>query len=86
MAAKRKKPDFEDDGRTIADMNVEGMPWYHRSQTDLPGGSSSPREPMTREEQRIYTWAAVRAGLLIVLVFALVFFLFLLFCDFIWLR
>ena len=86
MAAKRKKPDFEDDGRTIADMNVEGMPWYHRSLTDQPGGSSASREPMTREEQRIYTWAAVRAGLLIVLVFALVFFLFLLFCDFIWLR
>ena len=26
--AKKKKTKFVDDGRTIADMNVEGMPWY----------------------------------------------------------
>jgi hypothetical protein len=25
---KTKLKDIEDDGRTIADMNVEGMPWY----------------------------------------------------------
>ena len=28
MAKNKKKPSFIDDGRTIADMNVEGMPWY----------------------------------------------------------
>lgn len=26
MAKNKKKPSFIDDGRTIADMNVEGMP------------------------------------------------------------
>lgn len=84
MASRRNAPDPEDDGRTIADMNVEGMPWYHRSPSEPSEGSQLPREPMTREEQRIYTWAAVKAGLLIVLVFALVFFLFLCFTDFVW--
>ncbi len=84
MVSRRNVPDPEDDGRTIADMNVEGMPWYHRSPSDSTEGSRISREPMTREEQRIYTWAAVKAGLLIVLVFALVFFLFLCFTDFIW--
>ena len=34
MEKKRREDAFEDDGRTIADMNVEGMPWYHRSQSD----------------------------------------------------
>ena len=84
MANYRKIPDPEDDGRTIANMNVEGMPWYHRTQSDLPESDPSQPSQMTKEELRIYTWAAVKAGLLIVLVFAVVFFLFLLFCDFIW--
>lgn len=25
---KKKKPKFEDDGRTVVDMNIEGTPWY----------------------------------------------------------
>ena len=84
MAIRRNDLDPEDDGRTIADMNVDGMPWYHRSQPGIPDGNQGRQEPMTREEQRIYTWAAVKAGLLVVLVFAVIFFLFLLFCDFVW--
>ena len=28
---KKKKEKFTDDGRTIADMNVEGMPWYNQT-------------------------------------------------------
>ena len=86
METKRKKEDFEDDGRTIVNMNVEGMPWYHRPSIDANGDSGRKPEPMTREEQRMYTWAAIKAGLLIVLVFALVFGLFIAFCDFVWFR
>lgn len=26
--SKKKKEDFYDDGRTVSNMNVEGMPWY----------------------------------------------------------
>ena len=85
MKKKRREDVFEDDGRTIADMNVEGMPWYHRAQADTSEAGDR-REPMTKEEQRMYTWAAIKAGLLIVLVFAVVFGLFIAFCDFIWFR
>ena len=39
---------------------------------------------MTREEQRAYTWAAVKSALLITLVFGGVFAAFIAFCQFIW--
>ncbi len=82
---KRKRDDFEDDGRTIVNMNVEGMPWYHRTD-ETPGEETGEHYQMTKEEERLYTWAAVKAGLLIVLVFAVVFGLFIAFCDFVWFR
>ena len=71
-----------DDGRTIVNMNVEGMPWYRRGQngSEESGSASS----MTDEEVRMYRFAAVKAGLLIALVFGAVFFLFIAFCDFVW--
>lgn len=34
MAKKKEKPQYYDDGRTIVDMNVEGMPWYNPNRTD----------------------------------------------------
>lgn len=82
---RRKRPiDPDDDGRTIVDMNVEGMPWYvpreRRPEADQG------KEPLTREELRMYKWAAVKAGLLIVLIFALVFGIFIAFCDYVWFR
>ncbi len=81
---KRRRTDPEDDGRTIVPMNVEGMPWY----MERPEGQDDqgPHTPMTKEELRTYTWAAVRAGLLIVLIFGLAFFLFIAFCDFVWFK
>ncbi len=82
---KRREEAPEDDGRTIAKMNVEGMPWY-----TPPGPGTGMNQgdgpEMTREERRAYVWAAVRSGLLIFLVFAVVFFLFLLFCTNVWFR
>ena len=84
MKRDRETEDFEDDGRTIVNMNVEGMPWYHRSMDDRGSANPNGQPQMTPEEQRMYTWAAVKSGLLIVLVFALVFGLFIAFCDFVW--
>ena len=84
MADKKRRDELpEDDGRTIARMNVEGMPWYTPESPDAQPKTENSRE-MTREERGAYIWAAVRAGLLILLVFAVVFFLFLLFCTKIW--
>ncbi len=88
---KDDKNSAADDGRTIADMNVEGMPWY------LPGEEKGPavkeREnsafsapSMTDEELKSYRWAAVKAGLFVALVFGGAFALFLAFCDFVWFR
>ena len=82
---QRPRDGMEDDGRTIASMNVEGMPWYVPGRADAPEATPESAR-MTREERRAYIWAAVRSGLLILLVFALAFFLFLLFCDFVWFR
>ena len=77
----------DDDGRTIANMNVDGMPWYDERlesrQDDVPGANHYQMSP---EEQRMYTWAAIKTGLLVVLVFAVVFGLFIAFCDFVWFR
>ena len=73
-----------DDGKTIVNMNVDGMPWYYRKQERPIPGEGSYR--MTREEQRAYRWAAVKAGLAVALVFGVVFGLFIAFCDFIWFR
>ena len=73
-----------DDGKTIVNMNVEGMPWFIRDAKRSPEGEGAYR--MTPEELRTYKWAAVKAGLLVVLVFAVVFGLFIAFCDFVWFR
>ena len=71
-----------DDGRTVADMNVDGMPWYVRKTALSEEGST----PMTKEQLRTYRWAAIKAGLLLVLIFGVVFALFLAFCDFVWFK
>ena len=83
--AKRPAPlPPDDDGETIVDMNVEGMPWYIRK-SDTPK-STGPHYEMTKEESRAYTWAAVKTGLLVALIFGAVFAAFIAFCDFVWFR
>ena len=41
-----------DDGKTIVNMNVDGMPWYYQRQERPISGEGSYK--MTREEQRAY--------------------------------
>lgn len=84
---KNKYIDEYDDGGTIADMNIDGMPWYVRrryksrdEQNDADG------QQLTKEQMRVYKWAAIKAGLVMILVFAFVYFLFIAFCDFVWFR
>lgn len=76
-----KKDDFEDDGRTIADMNVDGMPWYEPNRRDP---ESTEKIELSREEQRWMIGGALKAALLVGAVFGIVYFLFLLFCTKIW--
>ena len=85
MAGKRKLHD-DDDGRVIANMNVDGMPWYQRSERQMWGRSkhSSDFSDLTKEETREIVKGALKASLLIAGIFILAMLLFILFCLYIW--
>ena len=79
-----KKQYDDDDGRTIANMNVEGMPWHRPEQ---PSDSHEDEKiQLTPAETRAAIWGALKAALLVAGIFALGFFLFILFCDTVWFR
>ncbi|MBR6220146.1 MAG: hypothetical protein IKQ80_06270 [Clostridia bacterium] len=77
-----------DDGRTIVDMNVEGMPWYapKRPGPAGEGGAERPESRMTRAENLMFTWGALKAALLVVGVMCAGMALFVLFCQFVWFK
>jgi hypothetical protein len=81
----KNKFDAEDDGRVIAPMNVDGMPWYlnHGKQSD-ENPSSNIKEQLTPSQRRAFMFGVLKAILLIFSVYFLVFFLFLLFCSKVW--
>jgi len=83
MKAKKNNNDIEDDGRVISPMNVEGMPWYTPNKTHK---SSSDNKPLSKREGRSYMFSALLASLLVGAVFALVFFLFIMFSVHVWLK
>lgn len=76
------KPYEQDDGRVIANMNVEGMPWYTPAQPEATGSGMM----LSKQEARIAMWGALRAGLTIAAVFSAAMVLFTLFCTHVWLR
>lgn len=86
MAKKKREQYEEDDGEPIADMNVDGMPWYIRRRYKTAVEQDDPDNALTKEQMRVYRWAAIKAGLLIIAVFGLAYFLFIAFCDFVWFR
>ena len=84
-----------DDGRTIANMNVEGMPWYTPGETSKEPAQDSQETKknryetgpaMTGLESRYYTWGALKAALLVVGVICAGIILFILFCTKVWFR
>lgn len=80
----KKHEKFVDDGRTIANMNVEGMPWYNPSRGEEK--KSAPLKDLTRGETWAILWGILKAAMLVVLVFAVVFTLFILFTYYVWLK
>lgn len=92
---KSRLPDG-DDGRTIANMNVDGMPWYSPredagTEPDADGQKTrkDPKEngfPLTKRETRYYTWGALKAALLVTGVLCAGIVLFVLFCVYVWFR
>ncbi len=78
-----KRREFEDDGHTVANMNVEGFSWYRPEQTD---GMPKPQSEWTGDQTRAAIGGILKAALLICAIFAAGYFLFILFCDKVWLR
>lgn len=63
-----KKQYADDDGHVIANMNVEGMPWYSEGKPfTAEGGGSS----LDRRQTRYAIWGALKASLLVGLVLSL---------------
>ena len=55
MFRKGKKKYADDDGRTVVDMNVEGMPWYRPTRKDKRNVDDEDKP--TRKEKRAMMWA-----------------------------
>ncbi|MGL4738735.1 MAG: hypothetical protein ACRCW2_14880 [Cellulosilyticaceae bacterium] len=81
----KKKTEFVDDGRTIANMNVEGLPWYI-SKDAYQTKSQLQELHLTKEERRAMIWAAMSMMIPILVVVTLSFFGVFLFLDIFWLR
>lgn len=68
---RRKLPD-NDDGKVIANMNVDGMPWFlgrGRIESKVKGEAYK----MSKEESRAYLWGALSASFMVITIFSLVF-------------
>ena len=73
MARKPRIYD-DDDGHTIANMNVEGMSWYDRTHRERrEEGKAKP--PLDRPQRQATIFAVVLAALLIALAFGLGYFI-----------
>ena len=83
MHRKRKKERYveEDDGRSFANMNVEGMPWYRPPQEGDAKKGDIPQ--LSPKEYKYFLWGVLKAALRVGLVFIAVFFLFIFILDFI---
>ena len=78
-----KREEFEDDGRTIADMNVDGMPWYLEKKEKQP---EPEKIELTKEEGRAMMGGILKATLLVTLAFGVGLTLFILLCDLVFFR
>ncbi|HWS29443.1 MAG TPA: hypothetical protein VN512_04930 [Clostridia bacterium] len=92
MSDKKKKREWEDDGRVIADMNIEGMHGTPRlpmrkRRTDAFGQTAQKQEPLTltKTERRAISRGIAFAYLAVLLVFVAVMTLVALFVAKVWL-
>ena len=83
MAKKISYHEDDEDNIVIANMNVEGMPWYREEKMKVPV-TEHPDVP-DKKETFYLILGALKAGMLIVGVFAVALILFVLFCTKMWL-
>ena len=79
---RKKKQYDDDDGRVIANMNVDGMPWYAPKPETPPDSGEKPE--LSRHETWALIWGVMKAALLVAAAFAAAYFLFLLILDLVW--
>ena len=80
-----KKHYEDDDGRVVANMNVDGMPWY-MADAEKRRAKQNDFSDLTKGETWEIIKGTVKAGLLIGSVYLVVFALFILFCIYVWFR
>ena len=83
--ATRKKTYPDDDGRVIAPMNVEGMPWY-APEEEKPFPGYVPGSTLDKQQTRFAVWGALKAALLVTAGFSAGIILFVLFCVHVWFK
>jgi hypothetical protein len=83
---KKRKPYEDDDGRTIANMNVDGMPWFAENPVSDTTGKESEHSELGRHGTIALIWGVLKAALLVTAVFAGGYLLFILFCTLIWFK
>ena len=84
--AKKKKVYDDDDGRVIANMNIDGMPWYMDAERKAKRKSESNFDDLSKKETRALVFGVMKAGLLIAGAFLVAALIFILFCIFVWFR
>ena len=86
----KRKDDFEDDGRVIANMNVDGMPWHDPvSVKKNPVEAEQSKEELgklSKKETFHLILGVLGAALAVAAVFAIGFLLFILFCEYVWFK
>ena len=94
MREKRVKNQEDiDDGRVVASMNVDGMPWYSHGKVASTGDDGAEEKSltdapikMTRRESIAFTFGVIKAALLVSLAFIGGLYLFILFCVNVWFK
>ena len=86
---KRRKESWVDDGHTIVNMNIDGMPGYHAAPSQTNVGSKQvttrPQERLSPREERMVLFAGMKWALLFSLGIVAMLVLFILFCTKVWL-
>ncbi len=72
---KKRREYEDDDGRQIADMNVDGMPWYVRKSPSSTDSQNNEPVELTREERLSLYGGVLKAVLLVAAAFIGVYFL-----------
>jgi len=87
MKNRLKKVYDDDDGRVIAPMNVEGMPWYVPKPARItPSEKTQVMPELSFREKVAFMSGVIKAVLLVALVFIGGLLAFILFCTEIWFR